>query len=290
MPGLAELALDATHAYWVTDGQYGGTASLWRLPRAGGPAELLYTLPERVYSLALDETHIYFTRTASQLDITGGSIQRLPKGGGEVEVLVDTFWNPTAIAVDATHVYYNLALSYEGEIRRVPKAGGAWEPVADSLDNPWDLAVQGGYVYISEMNAGRIVRVPVEGGALEVVSAGWPGTESLAVDGSHVYFASQAAVSPYPITLLRVPLAGGTAEPVFDAAVGGKIAVSAHHLQWGPWFVPLDGGDVLALADPSAPNDRIFSTAASDAQQIFIGEYYSGDVYAIDVPAVTGGD
>lgn len=275
---VSEMALDSTHVYWVVDGTFGQQGEVWRADRATGHAEVLAVVAERVYSLALDETHVYFVQTTSQVDNGGGSVLRVPKEGGPVETLVTAFWNPTSVAVDDTHVYYTVAVSPDGEVRRVPKSGGEPETVLTDVDNPWDIAVDATHLYVSEMNRGRVIRQSKLGGAVEEIASGWVGTGWLGLGESDVYFYACNTGPCEPVDLYAVPKAGGTASSLFETApLGtGKVAPTSRFVQWGTWFVPLDGKPAVQLVE-NAPDSAV-SAVAADENAIYLANFHTGEI------------
>lgn len=278
-PGVAEMVLDATHVYWVVDGTFGKQGEIWRADRVTAHSEVLAVVGERVYSLALDETHVYFVQTTAAVDNGGGSVLRVPKEGGSLETLVTAFWNPTSVAVDDTHVYYTVAVSPDGEVRRVPKAGGAPETVLTDVDNPWDIAVDATHLYVSEMNRGRIIRQSKLGGALQELASGWIGTGWLGLGENDVYFYACNTGACTPSSFYSVPKSGGTFQLLFESSTGGgKVAPTARFVQWGSWFVPLDAKPAIELVQ--APADTVVSAVAADEDSIYLANFHTGEIFS----------
>jgi hypothetical protein len=277
-PGIAEMAMDATHVYWVVDGTFGKQGEIWRADRATGQSEVLAVVAERVYSLALDETDVYFVQTTAAVDNGGGSVLRVPKAGGPIETLVTAFWNPTSVAVDDTHVYFTVAVSPGGEVRRVPKAGGAFETVLTEVDNPWDIAVDATHLYVSEMNRGRIIRQSKLGGAVEELASGWIATGWLGLGETDVYFYACSSGGCTPSSLYSVAKAGGTAQLLFETPTnnGTKLAPTARFVQWGTWFVPLEQKPAIQVFSDS-PDSTIIAVAADD-DAIYLGNFHTGEI------------
>jgi hypothetical protein len=277
-PGVAEMALDATHVYWVVDGTFGKQGEIWRADRVTGQSEVLAVVAERVYSLALDETDVYFVQTTGQVDNGGGSVLRVPKAGGPIETLVTAFWNPTSVAVDDTHVYFTVAVSPDGEVRRVPKAGGEFETVLTDVDNPWDIAVDATHLYVSEMNRGRIIRQSKLGGAVEELASGWIGTGWLGLGETDVYFYACSTGPCTPSSLYSVAKSGGTTELLFETPTNNatKLASTAKFVQWGTWFVPLDDKPAIEIFSDSA--DSTITAVAADDDAIYLGNFHTGEI------------
>lgn len=276
--GVSEMALDATHVYWVVDGTFGHQGEVWRADRATGNSEVLAVVAERVYSLALDESHVYFVQTTAGVDNGGGSVLRVPKEGGSIETLVTAFLNPTSVAVDDTHVYYTVAVSPEGEVRRVPKSGGEPEILLTAIDNPWDIAVDATHLYVSEMNRGRIIRQSKLGGTVEEIASGWVGTGWLGLGDNDVYFQACDTGPCTPVDLYSVPKAGGSPVSLLEtAALGvGKVAPTESFVQWGTWFVPLAAKPALQLLEVDP--DSAVSAVAADDTGIYLANFHTGEL------------
>jgi hypothetical protein len=296
--GINDMKIDSTHLYWVTDGTY-DPPSVWRAALQTGTPELLATiwanpaptkpLPDgsRVYSLAIDDTHVFVTHTRSASDHSGGSIQRVPKQGGEVQTLVSNTWNPTSIAVDDTHAYFNVAASQDGEIRRVPKNGGPVETILTGRYGPGDIVVDSTHVYITELTFGYVGRRPKEGvpglyqGGYDVISMPWHAPAGLALDGNWVYFVACDSDACPSHTMYRVPRAGTDSEtfytPVKDKL--GPVVIRAAFIVSGRWLWPASGGAAINLLPAEQPT----AVAAND-DFVYLGVHATGKIYAVRSP------
>jgi len=269
-PGIYEMAADATHLYWVDDGQFDGEANVRRMPLDGGPIETLFSAGRSIYSLAVGDGAVFVARTDLDYD---GVIYRLPVAGGAPTVLATGF-NPTSVTVDAGWVYYSAAVSPGGRILRVPVTGGTPEVIVDDVDNPWDLVASGGTLFYSEMNRGQVMRVD-PGGTPVVLASGWVGTGWLTVDAEFVYF-SACDVSECPDPhLYRVPRAGGTPELLLTGgSLELKLAVADDHLQWGSRVIPSAGGDDVIM-----PGDGYPIAVAATADAFYFADFFTGAIY-----------
>ena len=285
-PGIAEMALDATHLYWVDSGGVDGQGNLRRIARAGGAIETLYSDPQRIYALALDDAHVYIVLTPGGAGNYAGSVVRVAKADASATTLTGGF-NPTSVTVDGGWVYYSEAVSPDGAIWRIAATGGTPELVVDDVDNPWDLHAAGGVLYYSEMNAGRMMRVDGAGGTPTVLAeGGWVGTNWMTVGGDHVYFSACPSGECSPGYLYRVPRAGGEVEQLLNAGwptASGKIAVTEGAILWGDRLLPAEGGQIDVMPVESTPENNVLVEAvAGEGGEFYFAEFYSGDIYRVD--------
>jgi hypothetical protein len=284
VPGIQAMELDENYLYLAAEGDFEGTgaAALYRIPRGGGTAEQLASLPARVYALAMDDDYVYLPETISPADVTSGSIHRVAKTGGALETLVSGINNPTSIVVDDASVYFTIALSPNGEIWRVAKTGGIPSRVAVDIDNPWDLAVDADALYVSEMNKGSILRLDKSTGAERVLASGWIGTGWLRASASEgaVYFGACATGECPTLDLYRVAESGGAPEHIASVLNSGKLAVASTFEVSGQWFVPRDGSSPIDLLQA----ERRFTpyAVAADERQVFIADVLTGSILAFD--------
>jgi hypothetical protein len=215
------LAVDATHVYWLSFGNFEGTsAALRRVERAGGEPETLAAATGHPHTLALDAAHVYWSDDAG--------LRRLPKSGGAPEV-VAAVRSVVAIALDGTHVYLKEGYG-RGAISRIPRTGGALERLAEDQGAD-SLAQDGEALYWT--SAGQVLRLAKAGGgpvALAATRAEAPWNGAVAVDKRHVYWLDTDGVN-------RVPLAGGEPERLAD----GQDAPRALALGDGAAFWVNDG-------------------------------------------------
>jgi hypothetical protein len=95
---IVGLALDATHLYFTDH----GAGAVGRVPKAGGPVEIVASGLPGPSGLAVDATHVYW---GDGLDLT---VRRAPLAGGPVEVLA-THQSAALVRLDATYVYWSAS-------------------------------------------------------------------------------------------------------------------------------------------------------------------------------------
>jgi hypothetical protein len=167
------VQVDATYAYVAA------SASLWRVPLAGGAVETLattcstascYNGAAQAQNLVVDDTSVYFPAK-------DGSLRSMPKSGGtSVAVTTAGFRGG---AVDASFVYgVDLSGTYPA-VAKVPKGGGATITLVPG-NNEWlpvDVALDGTTLYWNQILTGQVfngdnnqlLSIPVSGGATTLI-------------------------------------------------------------------------------------------------------------------------
>lgn len=142
-----QLAVDETHVYLPIYGPYG---EISRLPKAGGPMEVLVSDLNAPYRIALDDDYAYYSEVGTEVP----SIARVPKAGGTPEPLL-TNDSLADLAVDDTYLYYAAA----GRVMRVQKGGGTPEELAGGFLSTSHIAVDAATVYFTactDVNCDRL--------------------------------------------------------------------------------------------------------------------------------------
>ncbi|HCU24723.1 MAG TPA: hypothetical protein DF383_06880, partial [Deltaproteobacteria bacterium] len=183
-----------------------------RIPKAGGPAELVSNISNALYcpsSLAMDSDSFYVTSPCND------SVLRLSKTGGNIEIFFNNNTHPTiklnypvAMAVDSDFVYVaDLSLKAVVRIPKTDKA--ATQAIIMNLSRPESLAVTGDDLYL--LDTGDLLRFPKAGGTSTTIFNGDPDdtASSLGVDDTGFYLFNAGA-------LLHLPRAGGEPSVIFD--------------------------------------------------------------------------
>jgi hypothetical protein len=263
------MGVDATHLYWVDNGQFDHQANVRRMPLGGGAIETLVSTSERVYALDVSGGFVYLAHTGPQY---AGEILKVPVTGGTPVVLATAF-NPTSVSVDGGWVYYSEAVSPEGRILRVATTGGTPELVIDDVDNPWDLAARDGVLFYSEMNRGLIRRIE-PGHPAQTLASGWIGTGWLVVDAASVYFTGCMTGDCQMQRLYSVPRGGGTVTMLAQKqGTEGKLAVANGHVLWGSHVY--DGAGTTT----DLPMQGYAIGVAATASSLYLADFYSGHIF-----------
>jgi hypothetical protein len=216
------LAIDAMNVYWLSiTGQLNGAPPGWVLraaPKAGGAPRTLASGQGGSDQILVDAQSAY---------LATGRLLRVPIGGGApVDLGVAGMGEPTQ---DDANLYTFIGGQYEGQpntIVRVPKSGGAATTLATTDQAAVDLALSGGYLYWA---ANRVFsRMPVGGGPIEQLASDpnlCPGHLRIAGDFAYVHCGG----------VMRVPLAGGSAQPLWSPPAYGGPGDLDYSQGWVFW-------------------------------------------------------
>jgi hypothetical protein len=202
---------------------------------------------------------------------------------------------PYVIAIDSSRVYWtNYGSNFgssDGAVMAVPIAGGTPTTLASGINAANGIGVDGTGVYFGglPMNATStsLMKVPLNGGAFQIL-AGFFMDDPFAVGPDGVF--GTGSENGGDLTIMRVPLAGGTATPIVPStslpqtASSYGIAVDAASVYWtsfrNPCVVykaPLAGGLPTTLATVSGPcygiavdARRVYFAATSGVQSVSI--------------------
>lgn len=99
-----ELALDATHVYWV----HSSAGTISRAPKSGGAEEILAKDVADPISLTVDDAFVYFTvRGKDGGSLDERAVAKVPKAGGALAFVAQgSKVSAFGIAVDATNAYW----------------------------------------------------------------------------------------------------------------------------------------------------------------------------------------
>jgi hypothetical protein len=185
------IALDGGDLYWLQDGM--GVLTI-PISGAGDPAPATLYTSSTSSNLAQDAQDLYW--------MSDNAVVKAPKAGGTPAVLAA---GPLlgGIAVDAENVYYTVS-------------------TAPALSE--DAGVSGG-------PQGVTVKKLPKGGGTPSTLVSWsetypPGSSQrpyITVEGSYLYYAEDSVSTG---RLLRVPVSGGTPEPIADLAGGEHVVIA----------------------------------------------------------------
>ncbi len=196
---LNSLAVDASGIYYAEN----GTDTIRRAPLAGSPSIDLVTKAYDAWSMALDDTDLYFSRVndgifrVSKTATPPFDESALPYfhdiiGDGPVAILLDTDW----VYFSTGDPSYNFTSSVY-QVLRKSKTSGTLQTIASTSTLVWGIAVADGYAYWAEEGTlqqdytdGAVRRVQLDspGAQPETLAKSQNHPVQVAVDGPWVYF------------------------------------------------------------------------------------------------------
>jgi sugar lactone lactonase YvrE len=182
---IISIAVDDTHFY-VANREYG---SIWRTPKTGGESETLARAQVQLWSLAVDETNMYWGN--STVD-TVDHVDRITKSTSAYAQLDSFDGNPVSLAIAASDVVYGTGRT--GRVRAVAKRDGVVRTLIDSESFVWDVAAAGEAVYVTSLGergkkGGRVLRLSLDTNeGPRVLAADQTYPYGVATDGAFVYW------------------------------------------------------------------------------------------------------
>jgi hypothetical protein len=175
------LVLDASYLYW------GDETGIHRILKTGGSVQDLAADTES-YSLAVDSTHVYWTRE----DWTTGQVRRALIGGGGMTTLITNLDSPSGLALDSTQLYFTEAGT--GKAYHANKDGSGLASYYTASISPYmagSIAVDNTNAYwvdTTSLHDGRLHRVAKGGGTINDLALGLFGPGGVHVTATHVYW------------------------------------------------------------------------------------------------------
>jgi hypothetical protein len=211
-PGRLVVAGDYLYFACGPTAQYDG--SMRRIPKNGGPVEIIIdNIPgERGY--AIDGDYIYYA------GVMGGPandyISRIAIADGAETVLTSGYEDLLDIAVDATHVYFvskapDPSYYVHAAVWKLAKQGGPPTLVGTTHAWLWSIAVDAQHIYLAQQAtiynapwAGPtgILRFPLNGGFVEVLANDNIDPREIILDGADLFYIDD--VFGGPAKLLRI--------------------------------------------------------------------------------------
>jgi len=283
----AYMLVSGDNVYWS-----GGTATISRVPIAGGPAEILVPgagTPSQP-GFAVDAHNIYWaTRTNTTNTLMKVPLLGIPKGGVAAP-LTSVPSSVTSIAIDANSVYFRAGGIMKTPIDGTPD-GGAPVRIATAGDpgvsSPRSLLVEGSSVYwyeaaqtrVSPSFPGLVQKAPVDGvDSTPVPVATDLGTlRSFAVNRSAVFWSDdESGILSAPLT--GIPKGGAptainvTLTPKLLASNGSTLLLAG---ETSLASMPVTGGPAELLASGLLSVQAV-ALDAKDAYFAAAGSSYSG--------------
>jgi len=216
--------------------------SLFRVPKAGGAAELVTGDEDNPVSCCGRDASgaIYFGNWNGGIDSPQPDLVRLAPDGRR-SVVATTLPGVASIASDGDVVLSSYGLARQlaptekpplSEIWSTPALGGPsrriYGPVEDDISR---LVLANGYVYFGR--TGGIVRVPIGGGPEEHVLSTLDAPYSVKMHGSYLYWMSGLSYANRTSALFRAPAAGGVVETLErDIREGYEYVIDDCAIYW----------------------------------------------------------
>jgi hypothetical protein len=222
-------------------------------------------------ALATDDTSVYWVRAASACG-GGYEIVRTPKSGGAEAIVANGQSHPSALTdAGGRLAWFDSDPAGGQRIVSASTSGGSTVVLvaADPCHYRGPLALDGRFVYWADTEVGardaQLFRAPLDGSAAPVMLGHWASTiNQLETDGSSMYVTTQ------DIGIDRVPIDGGTPQPMLGPLTGGvRFALNATQIffisQNTIFSLPKAGGTFAPLYQlPLTGNSWLFSLAASN--------------------------
>lgn len=268
------LAQDATYLYLSERGDHGDTATISKIPKAGGPKVAIYTGPDVPGAMVVTPSGIYYTRASLDGGImflpTGGrASKRLDKATGDAAVTLKTKGvTPVQefqlaapydnLVVDGNQIFVSSTLAKVVGV--MPKAGGRITVIGAPDGGVTGLTTQGKDVFYTTSD-GRLCRVGKNGkGGITDVLTGRTEPHDVVALGGGVAWADGKLVGPgslfhlprgarAPVPLAFPPDSGRLS----NLAVGGDVLWYVYADKWGSTrlaTVPVAGGKAAARPGP----------------------------------------
>jgi hypothetical protein len=205
-----ELAVDATHVYWVSVGTFAGEdlqsdGKIERVRKDGTGRQTLAEGLSVPLTFAIDDSNVFYSELGAAIGNTSAGIRRVPKGGGAVVKVTDDF---VALGMTLT----GTDILYAGEARdgfsgggilRLAKTGGTSEWLVHDdglLGGPRLFDGQIYYVTTSDDETqDNLMRLPLAGGTPQFLRVPEMNEYDFAIDTCGIYYGT------YDGPLVRTP-------------------------------------------------------------------------------------
>jgi hypothetical protein len=263
------IAVDRSHVYWATAGCDEG--SIRRVPKCGGPVEVLASDEPNPRAIAIDDERVYYYDACGS-----GLLRSVPKAGGPIrDYAITVMDSGRALAVGGEDLYFS-----DYGLLRIPKTGGA-QTTLNATD----------YVYAIAADArGAFFIGPIGGGPTFGVFGHRPGDPSttrlatprsvgnaIAIDEETVSFSGNSGIA-------RMPRSGGEVTLLAPSTTGWRIAVDERFVYWTVGFAG-GGGFTVYQVPKSGGESRVIGEGEGAYVSLAVDErcVYTADLYADEI-------
>jgi len=183
--GTLASALNKPNRIFATDSTiyWTGADGVWRLPRAGGSAELVAAEPGGAIGLYVDANDVYWFASN---EVKALSLADAGSGGTPI---TSAYGGAGMITGDGTYLYFDVYSTSGGIYKLDPTQPMTETPLATGLDTPDGLRVAGAYLlYTTAIVGGTVSYVPLGGGTPMVIADSQSTPSTLATDSNYVYW------------------------------------------------------------------------------------------------------
>ena len=252
---------------------------------AGGRSILvLYEGQENPLSLAVDDTHVYWT-TSNDFTQPDGQVRRASKNGGDIEDLKTGQTAPSSLSLNGESAYWFTTVEGNATIHRATKSTGDSQPFFASLEAMLGLAASDQALYWTDLT-NAIWRMSVNGASVVPIVLDQNNPSAVTVDATGIFWLNAGHVTMGDGEIMRADLLGANA----GLLAGGQeyplaIATDAANVYWTTLSgqvrtVAKDGANIVTNVEAAAQepcNDvavdgtDIYFTRGSDVLKVPIG-------------------
>ncbi len=219
LASASAIAVDAQYAFFVGSEVAGGPSHVMRVPKEGGPREVIVSAEPRQF--VLDGAHIYIH--------TGSELWRYDKNGDDPVQLVTGLEHALQMLVDGDHLYWWD--SARGGLVRVPKLTGGTPELVVATTVPVH-AVRNGVAYGGGAVPGASYQFAINelGGDTQVLDdLGVAQAYAVAVGSRAFYY------HHWGQGIRRMPFEGPPSQSVLATTVQTPIVIDDATLYWSTW-------------------------------------------------------
>lgn len=265
------IAVDRTHVYYATSGSGCTDGTIERVPKCGGPVEVLAADEPNPRAIALDAERVYYYDSCSS-----GLLRSVPKAGGPIrDYTISVSDSGRALAVGGDNIYFS-----DYGLLRMPTAGGT-QTVINDADYVYMVAAdERGAYWLGPIGGGPTFGVFAyrrgETGSTRLATPSSVGN-AIAIDDDTIFFSASSGIA-------RMPREGGAITNVAASSTSWRIAVDARFVYWTVGFAG-SGGYTVNKAPKSGGESTVIGSGDGAYVDIAVDENcaYVADLYGNEI-------